>query len=110
MKPKQLSEELRKEKNLDMSGRQAIISLSMLGGSMGQRVTLYQTGIVSHLPNPPGQQIFDADFVDASNAYSRFNSPDGSIMVLTYAITAWLADAGVLIARALTPYYRSQWV
>jgi len=95
MDPKQLSQELRQGKNPDMSRRRAIIGLSMLGGSMGQLVTLYQTGIISHLPDPPGQQLFDADRVDASNyAYSRFNSPDGPIMVLTYAITAWLASAG----------------
>ncbi len=80
-----------------MSRRRAIIGLSMLGGSMGQLVTLYQTGIVSHLPDPPGQELFDADRVDASNyAYNKFNSPDGPIMVANYAITAWLAAAGGL--------------
>lgn len=97
MEPQQLSQELRKGQNPHMSRRRAIIGLSMLGGSMGQLVTLYQTGIISHLPDPPGQTLFDADRVDASNyAYSRFNSPDGPIMVLTYAITAWLAAAGGL--------------
>lgn len=95
MQSEQLSQELRQGKNPNMSRRRAIIGLSMLGGSMGQLVTLYQTGIVSHLPDPPGQQIFDADRVDASNyAYSRFNSPDGPIMVLNYALTGWLAAAG----------------
>ncbi|HEY9301680.1 vitamin K epoxide reductase family protein [Microcoleus sp. FACHB-68] len=97
MEPIQLSEELRKGKNPDMTRRRAIIGLSMLGGSMGQLVTLYQTGVVSHLPDPPGQKLFDADRVDASNyAYSRFNSPDGPIMVVNYALTAWLAAAGGL--------------
>lgn len=97
MEPKQLSQELREGKNPNMSRRRAIIGLSRLGGSMGQLVTLYQTGIVGHLPDPPGQQLFDADRVDASNyAYSRFNSPDGSIMVANYAITGWLAAAGGL--------------
>ena len=52
MEPKQLSEELRQGKNPHMSRRRAIIGLSMLGGSMGQLVTLYQTGIISHLPDP----------------------------------------------------------
>ena len=95
MEPQQLSQELRKGKDPHMSRRRAIIGLSMLGGSMGQLVTLYQTGIISQLPDTPGQKIFDADRVDASNyAYSRFDSTDGTIMVLTYAITAWLAAAG----------------
>lgn len=96
MEPKQLSQELREGKDPHMSRRRAIIGLSMLGGSMGQVVTLYQTGIVKHLPDPP-VPIFDADKVDASNyAYSRFNSPDGPIMVLNYALTAWIASAGGL--------------
>jgi len=64
---------------------------------MGQAVTLYQTGIVNYLPSPPGQKLFDADRVDASNyAYNKFNSPDGPIMVANYAITPWLAAAGGL--------------
>jgi len=97
MEPQQLSQELRQGQNPYMTRRRWIIGLSMLGGSMGQAVTLYQTGIINHLPDPPGQKIFDADRVDASNyAYNKFNSPDGPIMVFTYAITAWLAAAGGL--------------
>lgn len=94
MDPKQLSQELRQGKNPHMTRRRWIIGLSMLGGSMGQLVSLYQTGVIDHLPDPP-VPIFDADRVDASNyAYSRFNSPDGPIMVVNYALTAWLASAG----------------
>jgi len=81
MDPKQLSEELPQGKNPHMTRRRWIIGLSMLGGSMGQAVTLYQTGIVNHLPSPPGQKLFDADRVDASNyAHNKFNSPGGLIM------------------------------
>lgn len=97
MDAKQLSEELRKGQNPHMTRRRWIIGLSMLGGSMGQLVTLYQTGVIDHLPDPPGQDIFDADRVDASNyAYSRFSSPDGPLMMINYGITAWLASAGGL--------------
>ncbi|OKH22687.1 hypothetical protein [Chroogloeocystis siderophila] len=79
-----------------MNRWRAIIGLSMLGGSMGQLVTLYQTEIIGHLPDPPGQEFFDADRVDASNyAYSRFNSPDRPIMVLMRSLE-WLAAAGGL--------------
>ncbi|PMB53252.1 vitamin K epoxide reductase [Fischerella thermalis CCMEE 5201] len=96
MEPKQLSQELRQGKDPNMTRRRAIIGLSMLGGSMGQLVTLYQTGIIPHLPDPP-VPIFNADKVDASDyAYSRFNSPDGPLMVINYGITAWLAAAGGL--------------
>ena len=104
MDAKQLSEELRQGKNPHMTRRRWTIGLSMLGGSMGQAVTLYQTGIVNHLPDPPGQKLFDADPVDASNyAYNKFNSPDGPIMVANYAITAWLAAAGGLDRARCNP-------
>ena len=60
---------------------------------LGQIVTAYQLGLVRHLPDPPGP--FDADRVDASEyAFKRASSPDGPIMILTYAITTWLAAAG----------------
>jgi hypothetical protein len=69
-------------------------------GSMGQAVTLYQARIVNHLPDPPGQKLFDADRVDPSNyAHNKFNSPGGSIMVANHAITAWLAAGGLGGAR-----------
>jgi len=104
MDAKQLSQELREGKNPHMSRRRAIIGLSMLGGSMGQLVTLYQTGIIDHLPDPPGQKLFDADRVDASNyAYNKLNSPDGPIMVANYALTGWLAAAGGLDRARLNP-------
>ncbi|MBD1911767.1 MULTISPECIES: vitamin K epoxide reductase family protein [unclassified Leptolyngbya] len=94
MDPKQLSHELREETGPLMRSRRQIISLSMLGGAMGQLVSLYQTGVIKHLPDPPGE-LFDADRVDASNyAYSRLDTPDGLMMVTNYAITAWLAGAG----------------
>lgn len=105
MEPKQLSQELRQGQSPDMTRRRWIIGLSMLGGSMGQLVTLYQTGIISHLPDPPGQQLFDADRVDASEyAYSRFNSPDGPIMAFNYAITGWLAAAGGIDRARNSPF------
>ena len=77
MDAKQLSEDLHQGKNPHRTRRRWIIGLSMLGGSMEQAVTLYQTRIVNHLPSRPGQKLFDADRVDASNyAYNKFNSPD----------------------------------
>ncbi|KYC37256.1 vitamin K epoxide reductase [Scytonema hofmannii PCC 7110] len=104
MEPTQLSQELREGNNPHMTRRRWIIGLSTLGGSMGQIVSLYQTGIVKHLPDPP-VPVFDADRVDASDyAYSRFNSPDGPIMVLNYAITGWLAAAGGLDRARKNPW------
>jgi uncharacterized membrane protein len=94
MKPEQLSLELRKGSTSDLQRRRWIISLSVFGAAMGQIVSLYQTGILKHLPDPP-LSVFDSDKVDASNyAYTRLNAPDGPAMLVTYGVTAWLASAG----------------
>jgi hypothetical protein len=59
-----LSEELRNGSNPDLNRRRWIIGLSMLGSAVAQIVSLYQTGIIKKLPDPP-IPIFDSDKVDA---------------------------------------------
>ena len=75
-----------------------MVGLSLLGTTAGQLVGLYQTGIIKHLPDPPPRGLwglFDSDRTDASEyAYSRFDSPDAPLMIVTYGVTAWLAAAG----------------
>lgn len=94
MNPRQLSHELRKEVTADLTRRRWIIGLSLVGSAMAKIVTLYQTGIIQHLPDPP-LSIFDSSRVDASEyAYKRMRSPDGPAMLVSYVITAWLAAAG----------------
>jgi hypothetical protein len=57
-------------------------------------VTLYQMGIIKHLPEPP-LPMLDADKVDASaEAYSRFQTPDGILGIGSYAMTMGLAAMG----------------
>ena len=62
-------------------------------GSMAL-ITLYQMGIIKHLPEPPLPGL-DADKVDASaEAYSRFATPDGVLGLGNYAVTMGLAAMG----------------
>jgi uncharacterized membrane protein len=94
MDPTQLSRELRKADTPHLNRRRWIVGLSVLGTAMAQIVSLYQTGILKRLPDPP-VKIFDSDRVDASDyAYSRFNSPDAPMMLMGYGMTAWLASMG----------------
>ncbi|MDX2229750.1 MAG: vitamin K epoxide reductase family protein [Leptolyngbyaceae cyanobacterium bins.349] len=94
MDPKQLSHELRQGDSPDLSARRWIIGLSMVGATMAQFVSLYQTGILDDLPDPP-LPGFDSSRVDASTyAYKRLDTPDGFMMLTNYAITGWLAGAG----------------
>jgi uncharacterized membrane protein len=94
MNPRQLSEELRNAKTPNLNRRRWIIGLSLLGVAMGQIVTLYQTGIIKHLPDPPIGP-FDSDKVDASDyGYKRLDTPDAAGMIITYGLTTALAAAG----------------
>lgn len=92
--PRQLSRELRLGDGPELGRRRWIVGLSFFGAAMGQIVSLYQFGIVRKLPDLPVAP-FDTNRVDAADyAYKRLNTPDGFLMVLTYAATAALAAAG----------------
>lgn len=94
MNPRQLSHELRNVNTPDLTRRRWIIALQAAGAIIGQIVALYQTGIIRHLPDPP-IPLFNSDKVDASTyAYKRLDTPDGLMMVTTFAISAWLAGVG----------------
>lgn len=104
MDPKQLSLELREGESPDLDRRRWIIGLSMLGAGMGALVSLYQTGVIKELPDPP-LPLIDSNKVDASNyAYSRFDTPDGLMMVINYGITALLAGAGGISRAKENPW------
>lgn len=92
--PRRLSRDLRLATGPDMRRRRWLVGLSLLGTAIGQVVTLYQIGIIGHLPDPPAGP-FDSDRVDASDyAYKRLDVPDAVLMIGTYALTAGLAAAG----------------
>ena len=89
-----VSNELRTESSATLRQRRLIVALSLVaGGSMGL-ITLYQMGIIDHLPEPPLGRL-DADRVDASGeAYNLFKTPDAALGLGSYAVTLALAAAG----------------
>jgi Vitamin K epoxide reductase family len=89
-----LSRELRLGSGRFLALRRGIVGLSLTAaGSMGL-ITLFQMGIIRHLPDLPLPMI-DSDKVDASaEAYSRFSTPDGMLGLGNYAMTAGLAAMG----------------
>ncbi len=94
VKPSQLPRELRQGQAPELRARRNIVALSLVGVAMAQIVSLYQIGIVKHLPDPP-LDVFDSDKVDASDyAYKRFLTADGFLMLMLYGTTAWLAATG----------------
>ncbi|KAA2236662.1 vitamin K epoxide reductase family protein [Salinarimonas soli] len=92
--PRELSRQLREETSEDLARRRWTLGLSFVGVGAGMIVGLYQTGILRRLPDLPSK-YFDATRVDASTyAYKRMQTPDGLLMVASYAVTAILAGAG----------------
>ena len=94
MNPTRLSRELRTARTPDLRRRRAQVGLNLACAAIGGVVAAYQTGLIRHLPDPPVGP-FDSSRVDASDyAYKRAETPDGLLMVLTYAASAALAGAG----------------
>ena len=103
MSPSQLSRELRTADTPELSRRRAVVALSNVGALAGLVVSLYQTGVISHLPDLPGK-LWNADKVDASDyAYKRARTPDALMMTVSYGLTAWLAGAGGKDRAETTP-------
>lgn len=71
-----------------MAGLSTVSSLAMLA------VTLYQLGVVRHLPDPPLPYL-DSDAVDASaEAYAYLHTPDAAMGFVSSALTLLLASVG----------------
>ncbi len=74
--------------------RRWVVGLSMASVASMGLITLYQLGILKHLPEPPLPRL-DADKVDASaDAYAMFELPDGILGLGSYAATMALAAMG----------------
>ena len=94
MKADELSLQLRQGSEEAIVRRRRIVGLSLVAmGSMGL-ISLYQMGLIAHLPDPP-LPGFDADTVDASaEAYAKLSMPDGVLGLGSYAVTTALAAMG----------------
>ncbi len=94
MKPAQLSHALRTGDGEHLRHRRRILSLALgAAGSMGI-ISLYQMGVIRHIPEPPLPRLH-ADKVDASaEAYSYFSTPDAVLGFVSYAGTMVLAAMG----------------
>lgn len=104
MNPRRLSKELREGQSPELTNRRWILGLNLVGITMAQIVSAYQTGLIKRLPDLP-LPILDSDKVDASAyAYKRFDTPDGLFMIVTYGITACLVGAGGMQRHRTRPW------
>ncbi len=94
MNPEALSRELRLGSGRFLKLRRRALSLSLLAAGTMMPITLYQMGVIRHLPEPPLPRL-NADAVDAaSEAYAILATPDAVLGLGSYAATALLASAG----------------
>jgi uncharacterized membrane protein len=66
-------------------------------------VSLLQTGIVKHLPDPPFDS-FDSDKVNSSNTAYKLGTPDGTLSLASLAMNLPLAAFGGDARAETTPY------
>lgn len=74
--------------------RRQIALLSVIGLLDFVPISLYQLGIIKHLPDLPGK-IFDSDKVNASREAQIVGLPDGTVSLLMYAANLVLAGAAI---------------
>lgn len=89
----QLRRELQKGTSDSLKKRRGIIALSLLGIGAMTAVTLLQTGIVKHLPDPPLPD-FDSDKVNSSDTAYAMGVPDGAVSLASLAANIPLASFG----------------
>ena len=89
----QLRRELQESNEKDLRVRRAIIGLSLLGMSAMTAVSLFQTGIIEHLPDPPIKD-FDSDKVNSSDTAYALGVPDGTLSLASLAANIPIASFG----------------
>jgi uncharacterized membrane protein len=93
LNPTRLRQDLQQNDSDDLRRRRAIICLSLIGMGSMAAVTLLQTGVVNHLPDPPISG-FDSDRVNLSDEAFQFGVPDGALALASLAGNLPLAAFG----------------
>lgn len=91
--PQELRRELQESKSEELNRRRKIIGLSLLGMAAMGAVSLFQTGIVKHLPDPPIEG-FDSDKVNSSETAYALGVPDGTVSLASLAANIPIAAFG----------------
>lgn len=92
-KPHALRHDLRETNEPEILLRRALIGASVVGMATMAVVTLYQSGAIKHLPDPP-LQGFDSDKVNASDTAFGWGMPDAPLSIISHAINIALATMG----------------
>ena len=93
LSPQVLRRELQEKETKGLRRRRAIIGLSLLGMGAMTAVSLFQTGIIKHLPDPPIDS-FDSDKVNSSDTAYALGVPDGTLSLASLAANIPIAAFG----------------
>ncbi len=105
MPPHELQQRMQHDEGRDMRLRRGTVMVSLAGIASMAIVTLYQTGRVKHLPDPPtGTPHFHSDKVNASEEAFGYGMPDGPLALLAHAVNLAVASAGPPDRRRRTPW------
>ena len=83
-------QKVRKRSSPAAENRRNIGLLSAIGLIDFVPISLYQLGVIRHLPDFPGD-LFDSDYVNASREAQVAGIPDGPVSLLMYAANLVLA-------------------
>ncbi len=89
---------LRRGRSASLKRLRYIGALSALGVVDFAVISLYQMGLIRHLPDPPGR-FFDSDTINASPEAYPFGIPDGTIGATVYASNLVLASTAAREGR-----------
>ncbi len=78
---------------MDARFRRGVIGASVVGMASMTAVTLLQTGLIKHLPDPPIKG-FNSDQVTLSRTAFALGVPDGTLSLASFAANIPLAAAG----------------
>lgn len=87
-------QKIRKTFEKPVGNKRSIALLSGIGLLTFVPISLYQLGIIRHLPDFPGK-LFDSDFVNASKEAQVAGIPDGPVSLLMYAANLVLVGEAI---------------
>lgn len=88
-----IREELLSGKTEDLQRRRKVLALSALGIADFSFISLYQSGVISKMPELPFKS-FDSNKVNASVDAYKMGAPDGTLSTLAYASAMVLSTWG----------------
>jgi uncharacterized membrane protein len=102
--PQQIREDLQRGNTGDLTRRRLIVVFSLVGIAAMTIVSLFQTGLIHHMPDLPNRALFDSDTVNSSEQAYRFGVPDGTFVIASLAITIVLAAFGGANRAEIQPW------